>query len=46
MDVLTQWARSAPPPAAWLAPELERLRHDRRKTVAKRAATCLLDLGT
>jgi hypothetical protein len=45
MVVLTAWADHAPPLAAWLGPELERLRLDRRKTVAKRASTCLLELA-
>ena len=45
MNVLTEWASHAPALAAWLAPELERLRHDERKTVAKGASKRLLDLA-
>lgn len=37
MDVLTQWAARDAPLTAWLEPQLERLRHDERKSVAKRA---------
>jgi len=36
--VLAEWAASDPALAAWLAPELDRLSHDRRRSVAKRAA--------
>jgi hypothetical protein len=38
MDVLAEWAADDPALADWLVPELERLRGDRRKSVAKRAA--------
>lgn len=38
MDVLTQWATRDPSLAGWLAPQLERLRQDKRKSVAKRAS--------
>lgn len=37
MDVLTQWAKNDPRLAAWLAPHLERLGQDARKSVAARA---------
>jgi HEAT repeat protein len=45
MDVLTQWAGRDPPLADWLAPELERLSRDHRKSVAKRAAKRLTELA-
>ena len=38
MDVLTQWAKTNPELAGWLAPQLERLRQDNRTSVAKRAS--------
>ena len=44
MDVLTGWARHDRALAGWLAPELERLRHDDRKSVAKRASKRLAEL--
>lgn len=45
MDVLTEWATHSPPLATWLAPELDRLRRDEHKSVAKRASKRLLDLA-
>jgi hypothetical protein len=45
MDVLAEWTKCAPALAAWLRPELERLRQDSRKSVAKRAAKRLAELG-
>lgn len=45
MDVLTHWARHDPPLAAWLRPELERLRRDSRKSVATRASRRLAELA-
>lgn len=45
MDVLTEWANHAPPLAGWLGPELERLRHDKRKSVAKSASKRLAELA-
>lgn len=44
MDVLTVWSRRDPALARWLAPELERLRHDKRTSVAKRASVQLAEL--
>ena len=44
MDVLTGWARHDRALAVWLAPELERLRYDDRKSVAKRASKRLAEL--
>jgi len=44
MDVLTAWADRDAPLAGWLVPELERLRRDDRKSVARRAAKRLADL--
>lgn len=44
MDVLTEWAKDDASLAGWLAPELERLRGDRRKSVATRAAKRLAQL--
>jgi hypothetical protein len=38
MDALAEWAADNPALADWLIPELERLRGDPRKSVAKRAA--------
>lgn len=46
MDVLTDWAHDAPALADRLAPELERLCHDSRKSVATRAAKRLAELAT
>jgi hypothetical protein len=45
MDVLTEWARTDAPLAGWLRPELERLRHDDRRSVAKRAAKRAAELA-
>lgn len=45
MDVLTEWAHDDPPLADWLTPELERLRRDHRKSVAKRATKRLAELA-
>jgi hypothetical protein len=45
MDVLTEWANRDAPLAGWLAPELERLRQDERKSVAKRASRRLAELA-
>lgn len=44
MDVLTGWARHDRALAGWLVPELERLSHDDRKSVAKRASKRLAEL--
>lgn len=44
MDVLTAWSRCDPARARWLTPELERLRQDTRKSVAKRASMRLAEL--
>ncbi len=38
MDVLTRWAKHDARLAGWLEPQLERLRQDRRKSVAQRAS--------
>lgn len=46
MDVLTGWAGNDQQLARWLAPVLERLRSDRRSSVAKRAARRLEELHT
>ena len=46
MDVLAGWAGSDQQLARWLAPVLERLRGDRRASVAKRAAKRLGELRT
>ena len=43
MDVLTEWANHDPQLAGWLTPQLERLRHDERKSVAKRASKRLAE---
>jgi hypothetical protein len=43
MDVLADRARDSSELAAWLAPELERLSHDDRKSVAKRATRRLAE---
>ena len=45
MGVLTDWAKSDSTLAQWLAPELERLRTDPRKSVAERATKCLGELA-
>lgn len=45
MDVLTNWSRCDPSLARWLTPELERMRRDKRKSVAKRASMRLTDLA-
>lgn len=45
MDVLTGWATRDTSLSNWLVPELERLRRDERKSVAKRAAKRLAELG-
>ncbi len=44
MDVLTEWSACDSSLAVWLTPELERLRHDRRKSVARRASMRLAEL--
>ena len=44
MDVLAAWAEQDPQLADWLKPQLERLRGDSRKSVAKRAAKRLVAL--
>jgi hypothetical protein len=38
MEILAEWSRDRAELTAWLLPELERLRTDERKSVAKRAA--------
>jgi hypothetical protein len=45
MDILTRWASSDAPLAGWLVPELERLHHDRRRSVSTRAAKRLAELA-
>ena len=45
MDVLTEWATRDTQLADWLVPELERLRMDARRSVAKRASMRLDDLA-
>lgn len=45
MDVLTKWASRDAPLANWLVPELNRLRHDKRTSVAKRASKRLAELA-
>lgn len=45
MDVLTEWANRDAPLANWLVSELERLRHDHRKSVAQRASKRLAELS-
>lgn len=45
MDVLTEWATLDTQLADWLVPELERLRMDARRSVAKRASKRLIDLA-
>lgn len=44
MDVLTAWSRCDLALGRWLTPELERLRQDTRKSVAKRASMRLAEL--
>jgi HEAT repeat protein len=44
MDVLGEWAEHDPALAEWLTRELQRLRGDARKSVAKRAAKHLSEL--
>lgn len=44
MDVLTEWASGDAALANWLAPNLERLSRDQRKSVAKRASKRLAEL--
>lgn len=44
MDVLTEWAKGDRALATWLGPELERLCHDRRTSVARRATKRLGEL--
>ncbi len=45
MDVLTEWATGDAPLANWLVPTLNRLRHDKRKSVANRASKRLAELA-
>ncbi len=45
MDVLTRWATRDMQLADWIRPELERLRRDARRSVAKRASMRLEDLA-
>lgn len=45
MDVLSDWAEHDGQLAKWLKPQLERLRQDARKSVAKRAMKCLAELA-
>ena len=45
MDVLTDQAMHDPAVARWLTPQLERLRDDKRKSVAKRASMRLAKLA-
>ena len=45
MDVLTEWGKRDAPLAGWLASELERLRLDERKSVARRASKRLAELA-
>ena len=44
MDVLTGWAKRDPVLVDWLTSELERLSHDDRKSVARRASKRLMEL--
>lgn len=44
MDVLTQWASQDTTLVDWLTPQLERLSHDSRKSVANRASRRLVEL--
>lgn len=45
MDILAEWATRDAPLANWLVPELNRLRHDERNSVAKRASKRLAELA-
>ena len=45
MDVLTEWATGDAPLTNWLVPTLNRLRHDKRKSVANRASKRLAELA-
>lgn len=45
MDVLTEWVARDAPLANWLVPELNRLRQDKRKSVAKRASRRVAELA-
>lgn len=45
MDVLTEWTTGDRSLARWLSPELERLSHDKRRSVAKRASMRLAHLA-
>ena len=45
MDALAAWADRDTPLADWLAPELERLRQDERKSVSRRASKHLAELA-
>jgi hypothetical protein len=44
MDVLTAWSARDPSLATWLVPELDRLRQDKRTSVARRATMRLAEL--
>lgn len=44
MDVLAAWSEQQPALVSWLVPQLERLRHDHRRSVATRAAKRLAQL--
>lgn len=46
MDVLTDWSEDDGELAAWLAPELERLTGDQRKSVASRARKRLAQVAS
>ena len=46
MQVLREWSRDDPQLAQWLVPHLERLTHERRKSVARRAAKLLAESST
>lgn len=45
MQILAEWSQADPTLAAWLRPELDRLAHDRRKSVAKRATKLRAELA-
>ncbi len=45
METLDAWAADDATLAAWLEPRLQRLRQDRRKSVAKRAGRLLSGLN-
>ena len=45
MDVLTRWAAHDPRLTEWLAPQLQRLREDTRRSVATRASRRQADLA-